>query len=204
MAYKLRPDTPPLVVGLVGRVVPIKDIKTFIRTIRGALETLPSIEGWIIGPTEEDESYVLECNLLIENLGLTGHVKILGSKNVAEIMPELGVMMLTSISEAQPLVLLESMAAGIPCIATEVGACREIIKGAEGEDAALGSCGEIIPIASPTEGANAIIRILSDADTWRKIGDIGKARVTKYYDEKLMYDSYRQLYEGAIRGGNRI
>ncbi|MFT5675161.1 MAG: glycosyltransferase involved in cell wall biosynthesis [Paraglaciecola sp.] len=203
-AYKLRPETPPMIVGLVGRVVPIKDIKTFIRTIRGALETLPNIEGWIIGPTEEDETYVHECNLLIENLGLTEHVKMLGSKNVAEIMPELGVMMLNSISEAQPLVLLEAMAAGIPCIATEVGACREIIDGAVGDDAALGSCGEIIPIASPTEGANAIIRILSDADAWQNTGDIGKARVTKYYNEKLMYDSYRQLYSEAIRGGNRL
>ncbi|WP_206422866.1 GT4 family glycosyltransferase PelF [Photobacterium sanguinicancri] len=160
-AYKLRPDTPPIVVGLVGRVVPIKDIKTFIRTIRGAVETLPTIEGWIIGPTEEDEDYVHECQLLIESLGLEHNVKMLGSQNVAEMMPQLGVMMLTSISEAQPLVLLEAMAAGIPCIATEVGACREIIDGAAGDDAALGSCGEIIPIASPIDGANAIINVLA-------------------------------------------
>ena len=196
--YKLRPETPPMIVGLVGRVVPIKDIKTFIRTLRTAVETLPNIEGWIIGPTEEDESYVHECKRLIDSLDLNEHVKMLGSKNIAEIMPELGVMMLTSISEAQPLVLLEAMAAGIPCIATEVGACREIIDGVEGEDATLGSCGEIIPIASPTEGANAIMRILSDAEAWRRSGDIGKARVSKYYDEKLMYDSYRHLYEEAI------
>ncbi|PSU44836.1 glycosyl transferase family 1 [Photobacterium frigidiphilum] len=203
-AYKLRPNTPPMVVGLVGRVVPIKDIKTFIRTIRGAVEALPNIEGWIIGPTEEDEAYVHECKLLIESLGLEGNVKMLGSQNVAEIMPQLGIMMLTSISEAQPLVLLEAMAAGIPCIATEVGACREIIDGAAGEDAALGSCGEIIPIASPIDGANAIVRVLGDIDKWRKTGDIGKSRVVRYYDEKMMYDSYRNLYQEAIDGRNRI
>ncbi|MGR5078652.1 GT4 family glycosyltransferase PelF [Photobacterium swingsii] len=203
-AYKLRPDTPPMVVGLVGRVVPIKDIKTFIRTIRGAVETLPDVEGWIIGPTEEDEDYVHECELLIESLGLENNVKMLGSQNVAEIMPQLGVMMLTSISEAQPLVLLEAMAAGIPCIATEVGACREIIDGAAGEDAALGSCGEIIPIASPIDGANAITRVLGDVEQWRKAGDIGKSRVVRYYDEKMMYDSYRRLYQEAIDGRNRV
>ncbi|MDO6498100.1 GT4 family glycosyltransferase PelF [Photobacterium sanguinicancri] len=203
-AYKLRPDTPPIVVGLVGRVVPIKDIKTFIRTIRGAVETLPNIEGWIIGPTEEDEDYVHECQLLIESLGLEHNVKMLGSQNVAEMMPQLGVMMLTSISEAQPLVLLEAMAAGIPCIATEVGACREIIDGAAGDDAALGSCGEIIPIASPIDGANAIINVLGDAEKWRKTGDIGKARVVRYYDEKMMYDAYRNLYQEAIDGRNRV
>ncbi|KLV05477.1 glycosyl transferase family 1 [Photobacterium aquae] len=203
-AYELRPEIPPMVVGLVGRVVPIKDIKTFIRTIRGAIESLPELEGWIIGPTEEDPNYVHECQLLIESLGLQESVKMVGSKNVAEIMPELGVMMLTSISEAQPLVLLEAMAAGIPCIATEVGACREIIDGAAGEDAALGSCGEIIPIASPTEGSKAIIKVLGDAEAWKTTGDIGRVRVNRYYDEPMMYEAYRKLYKEAVHGRDRV
>ena len=119
-------------------------------------------------------------------------------------MPELGIMMLTSISEAQPLVLLEAMASGIPCIATEVGACREILDGAAGEDASLGSCGAIIPIANPSEGTNAIVNLLSDAGIWRKTGDIGKIRVAKYYDQTLMYDLYRRLYRGAVDGGYRL
>lgn len=203
-AYLKRPDSPPMVVGLVGRVVPIKDIKTFIRTIRGAVEELPALEGWIIGPKEEDPDYVHECKLLIDSLGLADNVKMLGNQNVAEILPKLGVMMLTSISEAQPLVLLEAMAAGIPCIATEVGACREIIEGVPGEDAGIGSAGEVIPIASPAEGAQAILKILEDAESWRRTGDIGKERATRYYDEKSMYDSYRKLYQEAISGRNRI
>ncbi|NQZ94259.1 MAG: GT4 family glycosyltransferase PelF [Moritella sp.] len=203
-AYVRRPSSPPMVVGLVGRVVPIKDIKTFIRTICGAAKKIPTIEGWIIGPAEENEAYAHECQLLIESLGLEGKVKMLGSKDVAEIMPELGIMMLTSISEAQPLVLLEAMASGIPCIATEVGACREILDGAAGEDASLGSCGAIIPIANPSEGSNAIVNLLSDAGIWRKTGDIGKVRVAKYYDQTLMYDSYRRLYRGAVDGGYRL
>ncbi|WP_299013340.1 GT4 family glycosyltransferase PelF [uncultured Photobacterium sp.] len=203
-AYKQRPDSPPMVVGLVGRVVPIKDIKTFIRTIRGAMEEIPTLEGWIIGPKEEDPDYVHECELLIESLGLDNNIKMVGSQNVAKMLPKLGIMMLTSISEAQPLVLLEAMAAGIPCIATEVGACREIIDGAAGEDAAIGSAGEIIPIASPIDGAQAIAKILSDKNTWLKIGDIGKARVTRFYDESLMYDAYRRLYKEAIHGWHRV
>ena len=203
-AYVRRPSSPPMVVGLVGRVVPIKDIKTFIRTICGAAKKIPTIEGWIIGPAEENEAYAHECQLLIESLGLEGKVKMLGSKDVAEIMPELGIMMLTSISEAQPLVLLEAMASGIPCIATEVGACREILDGAAGEDASLGSCGAIIPIANPSEGSNAIVNLLSDAGIWRKTFYIGKVRFAKYYDQTLMYDSYRRLYRGAVDGGYRL
>ncbi|WP_319782918.1 GT4 family glycosyltransferase PelF [Oceanisphaera sp. IT1-181] len=202
--YAQRPVTPPLVVGLIGRVVPIKDIKTFIRAIRGAVEVMPTLQGWIIGPTEEDPSYARECELLIDSLGLTEHVKLLGNQNVAEMMPKLGVVMLTSISEAQPLVLLEAMASGIPCIATEVGACREIIHGAPGEDASMGAAGSIIQIASPVQAAHAIIDTLTNTSQWHKTGDIGKQRVTRYYNETDMHHVYRTLYQEAIDGGNRF
>lgn len=204
VAYDKRPEDPPKVVGLVGRVVPIKDIKTFIRTIRAAIETLPEIQGWIIGPKEEDETYAEECNALIESLGLKENVRMLGSQNVVEILPKIGVMMLTSISEAQPLVLLEAMAAGIPCIATDVGACREILEGAEGEDAAIGLAGEIIPIASPLEGAKSIIKLLDNQEQWIEMGNVGKTRVNRYYDESLMYQSYKTLYQEAIDGWDRL
>lgn len=197
-ALKNRPFTPPPVVGLVGRVVPIKDIKTFIRTIRGALEIIPNLEGWIVGPTEEDPDYVHECKLLIESLGLQNNIKMLGMQNVVEILPKLGAMVLTSISEAQPLVLLEAMASGIPCIATEVGACREIIDGMPGDDAKLGSAGLVVPIANPAATADAIVNLLNDEQRWHEMGDIGRQRVERYYDEEMMYNSYRQLYQKAI------
>lgn len=197
-AYVKRPERPPMVIGLVGRVVPIKDIKTFIRTIRATLETIPNVEGWIIGPRDEDKEYTHECELLIESLGLKQNIKMLGSQNVVEMLPQLGVMILTSISEAQPLVLLEAMAAGIPCVATDVGACREIIEGTEGEDASIGKAGAIVPIANPIESAAAVVNILQDSEKWKSIGDVGLKRVTKYYDESLMYESYRQLYKEAV------
>jgi len=197
-SYNKRPETPPKVVGLIGRVVPIKDIKTFIRTMRVAINNDPSLEGWVIGPADEDPAYLDECETLVESLSLTGKLKFLGMQNVKEIVPKLGVVILTSISEAQPLVLLEGMAAGIPCIATEVGSCREIVFGMSGDDAALGACGEIIPIASPNVAAKAINTILSDDEKWREMGDIGRKRVQTYYVEQMMYQTYRNLYNEGI------
>ena len=185
-------------IGLIGRVVPIKDIKTFIRTMQIAINDDPQIEGWIIGPGEEDPDYVDECSTLVSSLSLSDKIKFLGMQNVKEILPQLGLVMLTSISEAQPLVLLEAMAAGIPCIATEVGSCREIIDGMSGPDSELGSCGKIIQIASPSEGARAIKAVFNSSAQWLTMGDIGRKRVQTYYVEQMMYQSYRELYREAI------
>ncbi len=203
-SYEQRPKTPPHVVALVGRVVSIKDVKTFIRTIRGALDLYPDLEGWIVGPKEEDPKYVLECESLVQSLGLEDKVKFTGNQDVARIMPKIGIMMLTSISEAQPLVLLEAMICGIPCIATDVGACSEILYGAKNENPNFGHCGEVISIANPAQGVEMIDYLLSDPERWLEYGDNGRKRVLKSYDEALMFDSYKKLYQEAIDGGNRI
>ncbi len=203
-SYELRPKTPPHVVALVGRVVSIKDVKTFIRTIRGALYLYPDLQGLIVGPKEEDPKYVLECESLVQSLGLEGRVRFTGNQDVAKIMPTIGIMMLTSISEAQPLVLLEAMTCGIPCIATDVGACSEILYGARGENPNLGHSGEVISIANPAQGVEMIDYLLKDPERWAQYGDNGRRRVLESYDETLMFDSYKKLYKEAFDGGNRL
>lgn len=184
----------PPVLGLVGRVVPIKDIKTFIRSMRSLVQWRPDAQGWIVGPEDEDESYVAECKDLVVSLGLQQQVKFLGFQNVAEILPQLGLMVLTSISEALPLVLLEAFAAGLPCLATDVGSCRELIEGSTPEDKALGSAGAVVPIADPEATARAAFDLINDENKWRSAQQAGLARVKRYYDDQMMFGAYRQLY----------
>ena len=68
-------------------------------------------------------------------------MKFLGFQKPDEIFPKLGLTVLTSISEALPLVMLESFASGVPVVATDVGSCRELIEGRLPEDRALGPAG---------------------------------------------------------------
>ncbi|MFR7798548.1 MAG: glycosyltransferase [Collinsella sp.] len=63
-------------------------------------------------------------NLGVRDLIFTGRV------NVVEYMEKLDFTILTSISEGQPLSVLESLAARRPCVTTEVGCCRELLEGA--------------------------------------------------------------------------
>ena len=67
--------------------MPIKDIKTFIRAIKEVQSNMPNIEGWIIGPYEEDPQYYKECQLLVGSLDLENNVKFLGMQDITQSTP---------------------------------------------------------------------------------------------------------------------
>ncbi len=194
---KRKPGFKP-VLGLIGRVVPIKDIKTFIRAMRGVCASIPEAEGWIVGPEDEDPDYVRECRDLVKSLGLEDNVRFLGFQKVDDILPQLGLLVLTSISEALPLVILEGYAAGVPALATDVGSCRELIEGSNEEDRALGVSGAVVPIADPEQTAQAAIKLLSDEDAWHAAQAAGIKRVEKYYQQRDMFARYRKIYTQAL------
>lgn len=186
------------VVGLIGRVVPIKDVKTFLRAMRGVISAMPEAEGWIVGPEEEDPEYVNECRSLMASLGLEGKVHFLGFQRIQDILPQLGLMVLTSISEAQPLVILEAWAAGTPVVSSDVGSCRELIEGANAEDRDLGLAGNVVAIADPQATSAAILELLRNPQRWKAAQASGLLRVTRYYTEALMLQRYRDLYKAAM------
>ncbi|WP_424192370.1 GT4 family glycosyltransferase PelF [Ampullimonas aquatilis] len=199
-----RPADPPPVLCLIGRVVPIKDIKTFIRAMRSVVNQLPDAEGWIAGPEDEDPAYARECHAIVEGLGLTNNVKFLGFQKIDELMPKIGLVILSSISEALPLVLLEGFAAGVPAVATDVGSCRQLMFGLDDEDKALGAAGDVVRIADPQALAQACVDLLGDRARWTQAQAAGIARVEKYYTQDMMFGKYRDLYQKAMAPTNTL
>lgn len=193
-----RPDAPPPVLCLIGRLVPIKDVKTFIRAMRSVVSLMPQAEGWIAGPADEDPEYARECINLADSLGLKNKVRFLGFQKIDTLLPQIGLVVLSSISEALPLVLLEGFAAGVPAVATDVGSCRQLIYGQGDEDQALGAAGEVVGIAEPQALAAAAVALLRDPVRWQAAQRAGIARVERYYTEQMMFDQYRQLYRDAL------
>ncbi len=193
-----RPVERPLVAGFIGRIVPIKDVKTFIRAMRAVCARLPRAEGWIVGNADEDPEYAAECRDLVAGLGLEGRVRFLGYRPVEEVLPGIGVTVLSSISEGLPLALLESFAAGVPAVATDVGSCRELIEGDGEEDRALGRAGAVVPIADPEALGEAIAGLLGDFRRWRAARDAAVARVERHYDQAAVLARYRQVYREAL------
>lgn len=190
-------ENPPVAV-LIGRIVPIKDIKTFIRSMRIVRDRMPAAEGWIVGPEEESPEYVEECRNLLISYGLQGCVKFLGFQDIRSILPHVRVLVLSSISEALPLVVLEGYAAGVPAVCTDVGSCRELIEGRTDEDRALGASGAVVPISNPQALADAVERLLSDDEAWQDAQRAAIARVERYYTQEQMFASYRNLYKQVL------
>lgn len=188
----------PKTACLLGRVVPIKDVKTFLRAMRTLVNEIPDAEGWIAGPEDEDKDYAKECHGLVASLGLEKNVKFLGFQKIDELLPKVGVMVLSSISEALPLVILEGFAAGVPTVSTDVGSCRQLIEGLGPEDEAFGKAGDVVGIADPEALGKAVARLLSDDDEWYRAQQAGIRRVEALYTQEMMFGAYRELYQSLM------
>jgi glycosyltransferase involved in cell wall biosynthesis len=180
-------------VGFVGRVSRIKDLRTAIKAIRIVKDRIPETKFLIIGPYEEDEKdYYEECLQLVEILNLKDTVEFLGRQNVLDYYPTIDVLLLSSVSEGQPLVILEAMAAGIPVVSTDVGACREMLNDE------LGKSGYVVPPKDFDSLAKAIISLYEDRETYEKFSKNGKIVVSSKYRLDQMIRNYRNLYERVL------
>ena len=191
-------------VGFVGRVVPIKDVKTFIRAIKIVTQEVKNLEAYIIGPEDESEEYARECHELVHMLGLDQVVTFTGKVNVNDYYAILDLLVLTSVSEAQPLVILEANCAGIPVVASDVGACSELLHGRLPEDEALGPSGYITRPAEPMDTAQGILTILANPKLRRAMSLSARERVTRFYAEKDLISKYRALYRECMEMPGRM
>lgn len=178
-------------IGAIVRVAPIKDIKTMIRAYAFAKKICPKLRLWIMGPTEEEEQYAKECFDLVDAMQLED-VIFTGRVNVTEYMGRMDFTLLTSISEGQPLTIIEGFAAKKPCIATDVGNCRGLIYGEDGDD--LGAAGIVTHIMNIEELANAMVEMANNPEKCLKMGEVGYRRMLNKYQLSQMQDTYSNIY----------
>lgn len=182
-------------VALIGRVVPIKDIKTFIQAADTLRQQIPDVRVLIMGPADEDRTYAEECWAMVDYLGLNDTVEFTGKVKIDDWLPEIDILVLSSISEAQPLVILEAGASGIPCVATDVGACSELLLGSNRESPPIGEGGVVVPLANPLALARGILKLITDREFYTSCSANIRERVAQYYDKRDQHDAYRELYQ---------
>ncbi len=180
-------------IGAILRVVPIKDVKTLIRAFKLVKSNVEEAKLYIIGPTEEDEDYYTECLRLVDNMGINDDVVFTDKADVKKYLKIMDVLVLTSISEGQPLVILEGMASEVPFVSTDVGGCRELLLGRENES--IGPSGIITTPVMPYETFEAIYTLYKDSELREQMSTNGRKRVETYYSKEQFIKKYRQIYD---------
>lgn len=190
-----KPENGYIDIGAVLRIAPIKDVKTMLYSFADLKKRVPNARLHIAGP-EDDKQYAQECYDIVKALKIED-VMFLGTINVVEYMVNFDFTILTSISEGQPLAVLESFAAGRPCVTTDVGCCKELINGMGDDD--LGEAGYCVPPMHRQAITEAMEKMCIKTETRYKMGIVAKKRVEKYFLHKDMIRNYLDAYDEVFK-----
>lgn len=182
-------------IGAVLRISPIKDVKTLLYAFGELKKRIPNARLYVAGP-EDDEQYASECYALKEHLG-TEDIYFLGTVNVLEYMEKFDFTVLSSISEGQPLAVLESFAAGRPCVVTDVGCCKQLINGMGGDD--LGAAGYCVPPMYREALCDAMEMMCVHPEERYRMGQTAKERVRRYFRHEEMIQNYLDTYDEVFK-----
>ncbi len=179
----------PTAVAL-ARVFPLKDVLTMIRSCKVAKQSIDNIKYIVYGSLKADPEYVQKCNDLIAELKLEDNFDLAGYHSKPnEAFWEGDVSVLSSISEGFPFTVLESMAAGVPVVGTDVGGCKEAIGIGDA------ACGIVVPPRDPESFGNAVVKLLTDSDLRLYYSKKGRERVLKLFQTDISVKAYRNVYQ---------
>ena len=125
----------------------------------------------------------------IEDLGLSDHVRLLGTLSTPQVIDELrtsDVLLHPSVSEGLPTVLVEAMACGIPVVATDVGGVTELVTD--------GVNGLVIPPRDPAAIAAALEALWHDPTLRARMGATGRETVLGDFTLERQLGEFEQLY----------
>jgi len=185
------------VVGVLSRLMRIKGHEYFLRAAALIAARVPQVRFLIVGDTKIHHDYRDGLKRLAVTLGLQDRVIFTGFRlDVPELLAALSVSVLPSLGlEGLSNSLLESLAAGLPVVATRVGGTPEII-----ED---GVNGLLVPPADPEALAGAICRLLNDRGLARMLGQAGRQRVRSRYSLEQAVNTTERLYYDLLQRSRR-
>jgi glycosyltransferase involved in cell wall biosynthesis len=172
-------DTP--LVGIIGRLVPVKNHELFLQAARHVHDRLPEARFVVVGGGERQP----ELEALASSLGLSDVVSFTGwRRDLPIIYADLDALVISSRNEGTPVSIIEAMAARVPVVATAVGGVPDVLRG--------GDLGALVPPDDPGALAEAIYATLRT----RSSSHLSEARawaLTRYDAERLIEDM-RGLY----------
>ena len=181
-------ETP--LVGIIARLVPIKDHGTFLQAAADLHRYRPDVRFLIVGDGE--------CRSALEQqahaLGVDGCVHILGwQRDLEPIYADLDLVVLSSLNEGTPVSLIEAMAAGVPVVATSVGGVPDLI--------ADEKTGLLVPSMDPGALSRAMQTLIGDGERRREMGRLGREAVYPIFSDAALLDRIDHLYRSLLPTG---
>lgn len=174
------------VILFVGKMHPYKDPLTLIKAISEAVKKNTNLCLAMIG---EGELYQ-EVNKKISELNLLNRVKLfrrVSDERLKILYNAADLFVLPSVGEAFGMTLLEAMALGVPVIASNSGACLEVV----------GNAGILFSRGNHIELAEKILRLSHEKELSRKLSEAGMKRVRETFSWEDKIDQYLKLYKIA-------
>jgi glycosyltransferase involved in cell wall biosynthesis len=178
------------VVSTVGRLTAIKQHHLFLETARLVAQADASALFLVAG----DGELRAALEETARDFGLASRVRFLGwQRDLAAIYGASDVFLLTSRNEGTPVALIESLAAGVPGVSTDVGGVRDVLDGGPGPAGAVAAYGDAAALAE------AVAKFLADANLRRAFGERGRASVIARYGVDRLVDDIDALYHELLR-----
>jgi glycosyltransferase involved in cell wall biosynthesis len=176
------------VVTVVSRLNRMKGLEQFLESAAAIRTRVPDARFLIVGKTSpNDRPYLSVLTGLAERLGLSDCVVFAGLRtDVPQLLASDTVSVMPSLNEALSNVLLESMAAGVPVVATRVGGTPEAIE--------HGVNGLLVPAADPGALANAICHLLAEPEMARRLGRAARESINERFSIDRMVSATEELY----------
>lgn len=172
-----------LTIGSVGRLDPVKDFQTLIKSFAQLTRRYPHIRLELVG----DGSCRASLEKLVKELRIQDQTTFWGWRtDPAHILKGFDVFVLPSIAEGMSNTILEAMATGLPVVATAVGGNPEMVVDHE--------TGFLVPAQSSDRLAEAIECYIVNSDLAKRHGDAGRRLAEEHFSLQRMVAGYEEIY----------
>ncbi|NLH06241.1 MAG: glycosyltransferase family 4 protein [Chloroflexi bacterium] len=180
-------STDTQLVGIIGRLVPIKNHDLFLAAARRVREERPDTHFVIVGDGERRA----ELEALVQEMGLADAVTFTGWRDdLPGIYADLDVLVISSRNEGTPVSIIEAMAAGVPVVSTDVGGVADVLLG--------GELGRLTPPSDADALARGIVEALCEGRGPRT--EAARTRAFEQYGAARLVEDMRALYRELLAG----
>ncbi|MCU0576377.1 MAG: glycosyltransferase [Desulfobacterota bacterium] len=189
MRAKLRIPQHAFVIGIIGRMDPMKDHSTFFRATRLFLASHPGTHFILAGRGIAHGNQ--DMNVLMQGLPDSGTFHLLGERSdMPQILATLDMLTSSSVSEGFPNAIGEAMACGVPCAATDAG----------DTGALMGDTGILVRKRSPEDLCNAWDAIARMKPEDRlALGSRARERIMQHFTQDRTTGLYEQIYQEIVK-----